>query len=515
MASTSERLEHILRALIREFAATPPKKLGREWLHTPFSELVPSARRRSVLFRRLRTAVPAIKAPVAELITDRFLTPGQLLHRFTGEIGYRSSRPAKKTAAAGVKKVAAKKAAVKKVAAKKAVVKKAAPRKAGAKKAAVKKTKSQKARAQKGQARRVVFRTAAVEAAVEKVAPSKSAEAARAGLVTEGKSAHSSVRVFYATDRKPLVKPTGVQYGSERQIGGELSYGTCIVSIPKKHKTGHLESPSYLRLEFRPNPDKHIALLETTTLDEDYFLKAVSESVAKSAAKDAFIFVHGYNVTFEDAARRTGQFAFDLRFIGAPILYSWPAKGRVRDYLADEANVIWTVPHFERFLGLIADRSGAMRIHVIAHSMGNRAVCDALKTLSSRRMGPNDVLLSHLVLAAPDIDAETFRELAVALKQMSNHVTLYASSRDKAIQASQKLHENPRAGAPPLVIVPGIESIDASGLGSDWLAHSYFSDNWPALSDIHALLSADTPAAERFGLMPNSDGHDTYFVFRV
>jgi esterase/lipase superfamily enzyme len=35
--------------------------------------------------------------------------------------------------------------------------------------------------------------------------------------------------------------------------------------------------------------------------------------------KDAFVFIHGYNVSFEDAARRTGQFAYDLKFVGAPI----------------------------------------------------------------------------------------------------------------------------------------------------------------------------------------------------
>jgi esterase/lipase superfamily enzyme len=270
-----------------------------------------------------------------------------------------------------------------------------------------------------------------------------------------------------------------------------------------------------LRLEFRPNPDRHVALLETLTLEEHQFLKMVSESVDKSAAKDVFIFVHGYNVKFEDAARRTGQFAFDLRFVGAPILYSWPANGRIRDYLADEANVIWTVPHLQRFLNLIINGSGAARIHVIAHSMGNRAVCDALKALNSMRTEPHHMLLSHLVLAAPDIDAETFRELALVLKKISTYVTLYASSRDKAIRASQKLHKNPRAGAPPLVVVPGIDSIDASGLGADWLAHSYFSDNWPVLSDIHALLTADTPATKRFGLIQQSDDHGTYFVFRT
>ena len=98
---------------------------------------------------------------------------------------------------------------------------------------------------------------------------------------------------------------------------------------------------------------------------------------------------------------------------------------------------------------------------------------------------------------------------------MSGHITLYASSRDKAILLSRKLHKNPRAGAPPLVIVPGVESIDASEMGADWLSHSYFSDNWPLLSDIHALLSADMPAAKRFGLMEKIDAKGTYYVFRA
>ena len=85
-------------------------------------------------------------------------------------------------------------------------------------------------------------------------------------------------------------------------------------------------------------------LLETITLEEDQFLKAVSKSVDKSAAKDAFIFVHGYNVTFEDAARRTGQFAFDLRFIGAPILYHYcPRQDRPVAWSAENTR-LWRIP---------------------------------------------------------------------------------------------------------------------------------------------------------------------------
>ena len=33
--------------------------------------------------------------------------------------------------------------------------------------------------------------------------------------------------------------------------------------------------------------------------------------------RQAFVFLHGYNVTFEAAAYRTAQIAYDLRFDGA------------------------------------------------------------------------------------------------------------------------------------------------------------------------------------------------------
>jgi esterase/lipase superfamily enzyme len=352
-----------------------------------------------------------------------------------------------------------------------------------------------------------VVKKAAPKSVLKKKAVPKAAQPRR--------SAHSSIVIFYATDRKQVdLTNSKIKFGPERQLNGTLTYGTCTISIPKKHKVGRVECPSLLRLEFRPNPDKHVIILETLTLEEQDFLARVATSVAASEAKDAFIFVHGYNVTFEDAACRTAQIAFDLHFIGAPICYSWPASGRITNYAADEASIIWTSPHFERFLCLIADRTGAKRIHVIAHSMGNRAACDALRALSLKKADAN-VLLHHLVLAAPDIDADTFRQLAAALKSMSGHITLYASSRDKAIKLSQKLHKNARAGAPPLVIVPDVESIDASEMGADWLSHSYFSDNWPLLSDIHALLASDTPAAKRFGLTQISDARGTYYIFRA
>jgi esterase/lipase superfamily enzyme len=320
------------------------------------------------------------------------------------------------------------------------------------------------------------------------------------------------VRVFYATDREQVIDKKGrFSYGEKRSTAGILNYGLCEVSIPTTHKIGKLESPSFLRFEFRPNTRKHIVLSATQGLAEKTFFEDIAASISRSRAKDAFVFVHGYNVSFQDAARRTGQIAFDLKFVGAPIFYSWPSGNKVAAYLKDETNISWSAPHFLRFLELLSQRSGANRVHIIAHSMGNRAVCEALKELSYRPQ--SQIRFNHLVLAAPDLDADTFRELASRLQGLSGRITIYQSSKDKAIMASKKVHGNPRAGE-PLLVIPGLDTVDASSVDTDFLAHSYFSDNWPLLSDIHSLLSDDRPAAERFGLEARQHADGAYYAFR-
>jgi esterase/lipase superfamily enzyme len=144
--------------------------------------------------------------------------------------------------------------------------------------------------------------------------------------------------------------------------------------------------------------------------------------------------------------------------------------------------------------------------------MGNRLVCDAIKTFS---YDPASRLkLNHLVLAAPDIDADTFRELARTLQKIAGRITLYESSKDKALMASRRLHGSPRAGE-PLLITPGVDAIDASAIDTNFLGHSYFSDNWPLLSDIHSILFNDDGPAGRFGLqeMQHTDGR--YYAFKA
>src|SRR4051812_37029631 len=197
-----------------------------------------------------------------------------------------------------------------------------------------------------------------------------------------GKATHAnsaSVRVFYATDRNRTATTTPDRvYGANRSV---VSYGTCEVSIPRDHRMGELEAPTLWRLEVREDPEKHVVLLSVDIEPKYKFFNNLAAIVRASPASAAFLFVHGYNVSFSDAARRTAQISYDLGFQGAPVFYSWPSQGATPAYTVDEQNVEWAQANLKEFLGDFFGRSSASSVYLIAHSMGNRALTRAIGSL--------------------------------------------------------------------------------------------------------------------------------------
>jgi len=305
-----------------------------------------------------------------------------------------------------------------------------------------------------------------------------------------------------------------LEYGNGR---GQFVMGTCEVSIPPDHQVAELEAPSIFKLDFVKNPTKHVVLMDIEEKDSDAFFSELRNRVELGTSKDAFVFVHGFNVTFEDAARRTAQLAYDLKFQGAPIFYSWPSQGGLFQYAVDETNVVWTVPHLREFLKEIAAQSGAQSIHLIAHSMGNRALTSALRELSLEMQGVPP-LFHEVVLTAPDIDAEIFRrDIAPAIVSTAKRVTLYASSNDEALVLSKQVHGYPRAGdtGDGLVVIPGIDTIDVSAVDTSLLGHNYYGDNATVISDMIDLVRNSKSADQRSWLEMARLDNLLYWVFRV
>jgi esterase/lipase superfamily enzyme/outer membrane protein OmpA-like peptidoglycan-associated protein len=328
---------------------------------------------------------------------------------------------------------------------------------------------------------------------------------------------YAVVRVFYATDRQPThLQKVHNYYGPDRSVVGSLSFGFLDVSIPRDHQMGQIERPAIWRLEFREDPEKHVVLLGVSPEPEGQFFQDVSARVSGSAGKDAFVFIHGYANTFEEAAWRTAQLAYDLGFDGAPILYSWPSRGEVTAYPADEATIEWTTPHLEAFLEKLASASHARTVHLIAHSMGNRALTKALVSMAAKHSKNISPMFREVFLAAPDIDAGVFRQLAQSFPPLADRITLYASSKDEALRVSRRFHQNPRAGDSGLAItvVPRVDTIDATAVDTGLLGHSYYGDNRSILSDMFSLIRTGDPPEKRFGMQSAHLKQMTYWAFR-
>lgn len=324
--------------------------------------------------------------------------------------------------------------------------------------------------------------------------------------------AYAVVKVYYATDRND----TGAEDPNERfgvLRGDGITYGSCNVSIPRDHRMGELERPSVLRFQFRENPERHVVVLDVDEYEEDEFFERVSAKAAAADSADMVVFVHGYNVSFAAAARRTAQMTYDLGFTGAPVFYSWPSRSSLRGYSADEVSIAWSTPHIKQFLKDVANRTEARSIHLIAHSMGNRGLTAALTELADE--GETEVLakFKEIILTAPDIDAAIFKRDILPRIVGRGRVTLYASARDRALLASKELHAFPRAGdaGESLVVFDGLDTIDATNVTTGFLGHSYFAENTSIIADIFNLLRHRLPAAERPSLVPVVDERGRHF----
>jgi esterase/lipase superfamily enzyme len=336
------------------------------------------------------------------------------------------------------------------------------------------------------------------------------------GLATRRPAQFATMRVFYATDRKDEGTPTRPAFVS--RPASDLSYGYSEVSIPRDHRLGELEGPSILRLEFRADAAKHVVLLNVQSQSERAFLGQISTRLAASQRKEALLFIHGFNMSFEDAMRRTAQIAYDLAFDGPIITFSWPSHGSALplSYTQDQRNADVSAASLKNLLELLTS-SGELTLHVIAHSMGNRVLMGALQQLEPTPARRDRPLLREVAFVAPDIDAELFKRSIKQIAAKATRMTLYASSRDGALALAQRVAGYQRAGqaGAQIVIVPELQTIDASQVDTSLLGlnHSYFADNSTILSDLFTLLKGQPPQ-ERFALVPMTAPAGQYWRFR-
>jgi len=300
------------------------------------------------------------------------------------------------------------------------------------------------------------------------------------------------IRVFYATDRARISNGK-VSYGTER---GQLSLGFASVTIPESHQIGTLEQPKIYKFEFKSDPSRHIALREVSSGTEAAYFAELASTVAQSSINDLLVFVHGFNISFEHAVRRTAQIAYDLALPFPVAAFSWPSRGTVTAYMQDADSASYAAPHFVEFVEKAISSANIGRVHVMASDMGARLVVDAMVRLSSNQ-GDMGSKIQNVIMIAPDVDRDWFLANAKAITTLVRQTTIYVSSEDLGLRAATAIHHFPRLGMAPIKELSklGIDVIEVAGDAG------YFNPGARSvLSDVFTLLQYGARAEQRTGL---------------
>jgi esterase/lipase superfamily enzyme len=282
--------------------------------------------------------------------------------------------------------------------------------------------------------------------------------------------------VFFATDRVPESREKLAFSGELNLSAIRMSYGVKCED-PATGREATCQKPMWLKEEL------------PAALEKDAFLDEI-----KAANSDVVLFVHGFNYSFDESLGITLRLVQRTGVQAIPVAYSWPSLAKISAYGADYDRNEWSIEHLREFIqDLVQALPQGAVLHIVAHSMGNRAVLWALARLNlpQQRLG-------QLIMIAPDVDTEIFEDL-VSRSGPFLRKTLYASKHDLALQAAGWLRAGtPRAGdaRKQFVVIKEMDTIDASTLKAGMSGHSVYDYSQLMFADLGAVLKNE-PIAGR------------------
>lgn len=262
----------------------------------------------------------------------------------------------------------------------------------------------------------------------------------------------------------------------------DRSLFNLVVSIPPDgaRTAGEVQWPKSLPAD----PAKDFVTLKARDMD-----RAQARAWFQGAAgekKRLFVFVHGFNNTFEDAAYRFAQIVHDSGTDAAPALFTWPSRGSTFDYLYDKESATYSRDALEDLLTRAATSPNVAEVTVMAHSLGNWLLIEALRQMAIRH-GAVYPKIHNVIMAAPDVDVDVFRSDFLQIPEPRPRITVFTSSDDRALAISRRLSGGiDRLGAIDPDVEPYRSKLAASNItvidltklkGGDRLNHGKFAQS--------------------------------------
>ena len=293
--------------------------------------------------------------------------------------------------------------------------------------------------------------------------------------------------IFIATTRARSTDPREAFTGN-RSDG--LAFAKVDMTVPSVHAVGSVERPQSTATV---DPARHFTARSIALYPQPKsFRDALAADIAERGGR-ALVFVHGYNTAFDNAVYRATQIIHDSAYPGTPVLFTWASAGRAVDYVYDNNSATAARDRLVETLRLVAS-SGASRVDIVAHSMGNWVTMEALRQLAitgDRDLGGK---LGEVVLASPDIDVDVFKSQLRDYGVPDRPFIVLTSANDRALEISGLIAGNrPRVGdykdAKDLASYGVIVADLSEASAGDSFNHTKFADNPVLVKLLGARLS--------------------------
>jgi esterase/lipase superfamily enzyme len=226
------------------------------------------------------------------------------------------------------------------------------------------------------------------------------------------------------------------------------------------------------------------------------------------------LYIHGFNTSLNHAIRRAAQLTNDLKFKGVVLAYCWPSKGRFWRYSKDAVAVDKTANNLRQVITTLLTEKvqGISQVHILAHSMGTRALINALKdqgqTKAKETKGKGE-RLRNVILAAADAQRCKFEAMLQVMYPEDAKgkvpqrpiISVYSSAHDSALRISKWLNWEIRLGDTYSLLEMKkwenkVDVVDATGERCAGSRHSYHAEVQDVLNDIQELLTNSRRAKE-------------------
>ncbi|HWV54774.1 alpha/beta hydrolase [Pseudorhodoplanes sp.] len=266
-------------------------------------------------------------------------------------------------------------------------------------------------------------------------------------------------------------------------------FGTQRANQPSNVRI-HLSSPAEGAFSTVGLGDWGIKAVEIVPVGESFSVR--------DRRRDVLVYIHGFNQSFETAVLDAARLSDGLRFHGETMLFSWPSKNSLMNYIYDRESALWSRDALEGMFDELIGDPTVGTVHVVAHSMGTMVAVESLRQLYDRRGAAATSRFGAIVLASPDIDMDSFTSSVSRIGTLSRKITVLTVANDRALGAMRDMAGGvTRVGIAekPRLEALGVRVIDASDYAGGGLNHDLFMSNAQVRETIRRFIAdAGSPA---------------------